>query len=213
MRIEHDSMGEVSIPRDALWGAQTQRAVENFPISGVRFDPHFIRALGHVKKACAQANLELGLLETRMGVAILEACDEVIAGVHDTQFPIDIYQTGSGTSTNMNANKVIANRAIQLLGGQVGSKSPVHPNDHVNQGQSSDDVIPTAIHVAAVLALRDELIPALERLRDTLVDKAVAFDPIVKTGRTVRQVAQEWEVLPPDQLEAALDTRLMTGSD
>ncbi len=189
MRIERDSMGDVQIPHDALWGAQTQRAVENFPISGLRFGRRFIQALGWVKWACARANMDLGLLDQRLGQTILQACDEVTAGQLDEHFPIDVFQTGSGTSTNMNANEVIANRAIQLLGGRVGSRDPVHPNDHVNMSQSSNDVIPTAIHVAAVLALRDELLPALESLRAALDVKAQAFDPIVKTGRTHLQDA------------------------
>ncbi len=189
MRIERDSMGEVKIPDEALWGAQTQRAVENFPISGLRFGRRFIQALGWVKRACAQANLELGLLEQQVGEAVVRACDQVIDGQLDDHFPVDIFQTGSGTSTNMNANEVIANRAIQLLGGQVGSKTPVHPNDHVNMGQSSNDVIPTVIHVAAVLALGDDLIPALEHLGDALTEKARAFDQVVKTGRTHLQDA------------------------
>jgi fumarate hydratase class II len=182
-------MGEVALPDDALWGAQTQRAVENFPISELRFGRRFIHALGHVKQACARANMDLGLLAQPLGEAILRACEEVIAGQWDDQFPVDVFQTGSGTSTNMNANEVIANRAIQILGGQIGGKTPVHPNDHVNMGQSSNDVIPTAIHVAATLALREELIPALEDLHAALVDKAEAFDPIVKTGRTHLQDA------------------------
>lgn len=189
MRIERDSMGEVEIPGDALWGAQTQRAVENFPISGLRFGWRFIQALGWVKRACTQANMDLGLLDERLGAAVVRACDEVIEGKWDDQFPVDIFQTGSGTSTNMNANEVIANRAIQLLGGRVGSKTPVHPNDHVNMSQSSNDAIPTVIHVAVVLALRDDLVPALERLRDTLAEKAQVFDHIVKTGRTHLQDA------------------------
>ena len=189
MRIERDSMGSMPIPDDALWGAQTQRAVENFDISGLRFGRRFIRALGQVKRACAQANVDLGLLDPDLGAAIIQACDEVIAGRHDDQFPIDIFQTGSGTSTNMNANEVIANRAIQLLGGEVGSKSPVHPNDHVNMSQSSNDVIPTVIHVAAAVAIDQELIPALQRLRGALARKAEAFDGIVKTGRTHLQDA------------------------
>jgi fumarate hydratase class II len=189
MRIERDSMGEVEIPGDALWGAQTQRAVENFPISGLRFGRRFIQALGWVKRACTQANMDLGLLDERLGAAVIRACDEVIEGKWDDQFPVDIFQTGSGTSTNMNANEVVANRAIQLLGGRVGSKTPVHPNDHVNMSQSSNDAIPTVIHVAVVLALRDDLVPALERLRDTLAEKAQVFDHIVKTGRTHLQDA------------------------
>ena len=189
MRTEHDSMGAIAIPQDALWGAQTQRAVENFPISGLRFGRRFIQALGLVKKACAQANVEIGVLDADLGKAIVQACDQVIGGQLDDHFPLDVFQTGSGTSTHMNANEVIANRAIQLLGGQVGSRHPVHPNDHVNLGQSSNDVIPTAIHVAAVLALRDDLIPALSSLHEALAEKARTFDSIVKTGRTHLQDA------------------------
>ncbi len=188
-RIERDALGEIAVPVDALWGAQTQRAVENFPISGERFGRRFIAALGHVKRACALTNVELGDLSPTLGDAIVRACDEIIAGELDAHFPVDVIQTGSGTSTNMNANEVIANRAIQRLGGEVGSKSPVHPNDHVNMSQSSNDVIPTALHVAATLALRDELLPALEALRAALAEKAEAFDPIVKAGRTHLQDA------------------------
>ncbi len=187
-RIERDSMGEVEIPAWALWGAQTQRAVENFPISGQRFGRRFIRALGIVKRAAAIANVTLGLLDKKIGEAIITACEEVISGKWDDHFPIDIFQTGSGTSTNMNANEVIANRAIQIMGGKVGSKS-VHPNDHVNKSQSSNDVIPTAIHVAAALALDKELIPALDELQEALERKAEAFDSIIKTGRTHLQDA------------------------
>ncbi len=189
MRIEHDSMGNVEIPDDALWGAQTQRAVENFPISGLRFGRRFLRALGQVKQACARTNQELGLLDPTRSAAILTACDALIAGDLDEHFPVDIFQTGSGTSTNMNANEVLANWAIRRLGGEIGSKSPIHPNDHVNLSQSSNDVIPTAIHIAAVLALREELLPALIALRDALIVKARAFDGIVKTGRTHLQDA------------------------
>lgn len=189
MRLERDSMGEVYVPDEALWGAQTQRAVENFPISGERFGREFIAALGQVKRACALANLDLGLLSPELGGAILAACDEVIGGALDAHFPVDVFQTGSGTSTNMNANEVIANRAIQWLGGVVGSKTPVHPNDHVNMSQSSNDVIPTAIHVATVVALREGLIPALAALHAALEEKAQAFARIVKTGRTHLQDA------------------------
>ena len=188
-RIEHDALGEIAVPAGALWGAQTQRAVENFPISGRRFGRRFIAALGHVKRACALANVDLGTLSPALSDAIVQACDEVIAGELDTHFPVDVFQTGSGTSTNMNANEVIANRAIQHLGGEVGSKSPVHPNDHVNMSQSSNDVIPTALHVAATLALRDDLLPALDALRAALQEKAEAFDDIVKIGRTHLQDA------------------------
>jgi len=182
-------MGEISIPDEALWGAQTQRAVENFPISGLRLGRRFIQGLGWVKWACTRANTDFDLLERRLAETILRACDELIGGKLDEHFPVDVFQTGSGTSTNMNANEVIANRAIQLLGGQIGSKTPVHPNDHVNMSQSSNDVIPTVIHVAGVLALRDDLIPALEHMHRALIGKAVAFDGIVKTGRTHLQDA------------------------
>ncbi len=189
MRTESDSMGAVSIPSDALWGAQTQRAVENFPISGLTFERSFIRALGNIKRACASANLDLGLLEEVIALAIIRAAGEVAGGELDKHFPIDIFQTGSGTSTNMNANEVIANRAIQLLGGEVGSRHPVHPNDHVNMGQSSNDVIPTAIHVAGVLLLQEQLIPALKSLQVSLSEKAEDFDHILKIGRTHLQDA------------------------
>ncbi len=183
-RIERDSLGEVAVPADALYGAQTQRAVENFPISGMRFPRSFIRALGLIKAAAAQVNRELGLLDERRANAIVQAAQEVAEGRWDDQFPIDIFQTGSGTSTNMNANEVIANRAIQLLGGRIGTRDPVHPNDHVNMGQSSNDVIPTAIHVAAYLEIREELLPALQHLHQALQEKAVELDDVVKTGRT-----------------------------
>jgi fumarate hydratase class II len=182
-RIEKDSMGEVRVPAERLYGAQTQRAVENFPISGIRFPRVFIRALGLIKFASARVNEELELLDKEHSRAIQQAAREVADGRWDEEFAIDIFQTGSGTSTNMNANEVIANRAIQLLGGEIGSRR-VHPNDHVNVGQSSNDVIPAAIHVAAYLAVTEELLPALRHLHDALARKAVAFDGIVKTGRT-----------------------------
>ena len=182
-RIEKDSLGEMQVPADALWGASTQRAVANFPISGLRFSRAFIAALGNIKKAAAATNAELGLLDAGLAASIGEACDEVIRGDLDRHFVLDIFQTGSGTSTNMNANEVIANRAAQLRGGQIGSKE-VHPNDHVNMSQSSNDVIPTAMQVAAVVAIRHELLPALGRLQRALEDKAVEFDGIVKSGRT-----------------------------
>ncbi len=177
-------MGEVAVPASAYFGAQTQRAVENFPISPWRFGRRFIRALGLIKWAAAIANEELGLLEARLAAAIRDAAEEVIEGRHDDQFVIDVFQTGSGTSTNMNANEVIANRAIELLGGQRGARDPVHPNDHVNRCQSSNDVIPTATHLAALLAIEEALHPALERLQGALTAKAAAFDGIVKSGRT-----------------------------
>ncbi|MFQ5854444.1 MAG: class II fumarate hydratase [Anaerolineae bacterium] len=183
-RMERDSLGEVKVPANALYGAQTQRAVENFPISGITFPRVFVRALGLIKQAAAQVNEELGLLDSELAGPICQAAQEVIDGQLDDHFPIDVYQTGSGTSTNMNANEVISNRAIQILGGEVGSKKPVHPNDHVNRGQSSNDVIPTAIHVSAYLAVEEQLLPALLHLRDTLLQRAEEFDAVVKTGRT-----------------------------
>src|SRR5437870_9845170 len=149
-RVERDSMGEVAVPAGALYGAQTQRAVENFPISNLRFPREFIRAIGLIKLASARANIDLGLLDKKIGNAILKAAQETADGKLDAHFVVDIFQTGSGTSTNMNTNEVISNRAIQMLGGVVGYRKPVHPNDHVNLGQSSNDVIPTAMHVAAM---------------------------------------------------------------
>ncbi|MCO6439181.1 MAG: class II fumarate hydratase [Phycisphaerae bacterium] len=188
-RIEKDSMGEMTVPDWALWGAQTQRAVENFPISGYRFGRRFIRAMGLIKQAAAKVNLELGKLDPERTHFIATAAQDVIDGKLDKHFVLDIYQTGSGTSTNMNANEVISNRAIQLAGGKVGSREPVHPNDHVNMGQSSNDVIPGAIHVALAEALKYDLIPALEHLHQQLHKKATAFDAIVKIGRTHLQDA------------------------
>jgi fumarate hydratase class II len=182
-RIERDSMGEVRVPKSAYYGAQTQRAVENFPISGVGFPSIFIHALGLVKYAAACANEALGLLDSQIAEAIRDAAREVIAGKHDAEFVVDIFQTGSGTSTNMNANEVIANRALELLGRTRGSKE-IHPNDHVNMGQSSNDVIPTAINLAALEAISKHLLPALVRLERALKQKAEAFDTIVKIGRT-----------------------------
>jgi len=177
-RIERDSMGELQVPAEALWGAQTQRAVQNFPISGYRLPRAFIRALGLIKQAAARANTRLNLLDAEVSRAIESAAAEVSAGQHDSQFPIDVYQTGSGTSTNMNANEVIGSLASRRLG------KPVHPNDHVNMGQSSNDVIPTAIHVSAALSVSGDLIPALGHLRDTLRSKEREIGSIVKTGRT-----------------------------
>jgi len=188
VRIEKDSMGEMRVPADAYWGAQTARAVENFPISGIRFPRRLIWAMGLVKRAAAQANAELGILDGRLAEAIASAAREVMDGKLDDQFPVDVFQTGSGTSTNMNANEVIANRAAELLGAGRGSKA-VHPNDHVNLCQSSNDVIPTAIHVAAAAAMSEELLPALEGLEGALAEKARAFDRIVKIGRTHLQDA------------------------
>ena len=188
-RTERDSMGEVQVPGNALYGAQTQRAAENFPISNLRFPREFIRALGLIKLSAARANMDLGLLEKKIGDAIVKASQEVIDGKLDEHFVLDIFQTGSGTSTNMNANEVISNRAIQILGGVVGSKKPVHPNDHVNMGQSSNDVIPSAMHVAAMESIERSLIPALRKLQRSLAAKAKEFDSIVKIGRTHLQDA------------------------
>ncbi|MDE2944611.1 MAG: class II fumarate hydratase [Gemmatimonadota bacterium] len=188
-RIEKDSMGEMAIPADRLYGAQTERARQNFPISDLRFGRRFIEALGAIKLAASRVNRELGLLDPELGEAIERAAGEAMAGELDSHFVLDIFQTGSGTSTNMNANEVIANRAIQLLGGVVGSRSPVHPNDHVNLGQSSNDVIPTATHVSGLVAIERELLPALEQLRAALAAKAEEFDHIAKAGRTHLQDA------------------------
>lgn len=179
-RIEKDSLGEMKVPADALYGPQTQRAVENFPISGQRFGRRFIQALGWIKRAAAEANMELGTVEASIGNAIVEAAGEVAEGRWDDQFVVDIYQTGSGTSTNMNTNEVVARRATEIAGGDT----KVHPNDHVNFGQSSNDVIPTAIHVASRVAIEAELLPALEHLRAALAEKAEAFDGVMKSGRT-----------------------------
>ncbi|MCK6622275.1 MAG: class II fumarate hydratase [Calditrichaceae bacterium] len=195
-RTERDSLGEMKVPAEAYWGAQTQRAVENFPISGLRFPRGFIRALGMVKLAAAKANVSLGKLDERVGEAIIRAAEEVREGKLDAHFVVDIFQTGSGTSTNMNANEVIANRANELLGGanallrgKIGDRKPAHPNDHVNMGQSSNDVIPTAMHVSAREALEKELLPALKGLQRALEKKAREFDKIVKIGRTHLQDA------------------------
>lgn len=188
-RVEKDSMGEMCVPAGALYGAQTQRAAENFQISNLRFPREFIRALGLIKLGAARANVDLGLLDKRVGDAIVKAAQEVIDGELDEHFVLDIFQTGSGTSTNMNANEVISNRAIQILGGIVGSKNPVHPNDHVNMGQSSNDVIPTAMHIAAMESIAYSLIPALRGLHKALARKAKEFDSIVKIGRTHLQDA------------------------
>ncbi len=187
-RIERDSMGEMRVPADAYYGASTQRAVLNFPISNLRFPREFIRALGQIKQAAAQANVALGTLDAHIGEAIVRAAQEVIDGKLDDHFVLDIFQTGSGTSTNMNANEVIANRANELLGGSRGSRK-VHPNDHVNFGQSSNDVIPTAIHLAALVSIEENLMPALLETQQALTAKAEEFMPVIKTGRTHLQDA------------------------
>ena len=188
-REESDSMGTLQIPEDAYYGAQTQRAVENFPISGMTFPPVFIHTLAMIKKYGAQTNLDLGVLEASLCEAIEKAAQEVYEGKYDDQFVVDIFQTGSGTSTNMNANEVIASRANEILTGKRGGKSPVHPNDHVNLGQSSNDVIPTAIHVTTLIQIQSQLVPALVMLKTRLDEKAQAFKDVQKIGRTHLQDA------------------------
>jgi fumarate hydratase, class II len=190
-RIDKDSLGEVRVPAGVLWGAQTQRSIENFPIGRDRFvwGRRVIRALGLLKKAAALANAELGQLPQEKAELITRAADEVIAGELDDQFPLVVWQTGSGTQSNMNANEVIANRAIQLAGGEVGSKKPVHPNDDVNKGQSSNDTFPTAMHIASVEETSDVLLPAVEDLRNTLAKKAEEYVDVVMVGRTHLQDA------------------------
>jgi fumarate hydratase class II len=188
-RQETDTMGAVAVPDDRYWGAQTQRSLQNFRIGGERMPPALIRALGIQKQAAARANMALGALERRIGEAIVAAAAEVIDGRLAEHFPLVVWQTGSGTQTNMNANEVIANRAIEMLGGALGSKSPVHPNDHVNMGQSSNDSFPTAMHIAAVEELHHRLLPALRKLHGALAAKAAAFAAIVKIGRTHLQDA------------------------
>src|SRR5487761_1460493 len=192
-RTEHDSMGDVRVPANAYYGAQTQRAVENFPISGQPLPPALVHAMGLVKYACGVANRDLGKLaktgKNRLSdqqvQALLDACREVAAGKFDDQFPIDVYQTGSGTSSNMNANEVISNRAIELLGGdRMQAAKAVPPNDHVNMGQSTNDTFPTAIHVAAAVEIKHRLLPALARLHQSLADKARQWDRVIKIGRT-----------------------------
>src|SRR5687767_10577808 len=184
VRIEKDTFGPIEVPADRLWGAQTQRSLQNFKIGGDRMPLRVIHALALVKKACALVNVDLGVLDPAKGKAIVAAADEILAGKHDAEFPLVVWQTGSGTQTNMNLNEVIANRASELLGGVRGEGRKIHPNDDVNRGQSSNDVFPTAMHVAAVQALHEELLPALKKLHDALDAKAKAFDDIVKIGRT-----------------------------
>ncbi|HRY29826.1 MAG TPA: class II fumarate hydratase [Elusimicrobiota bacterium] len=188
-RVEKDSLGSRNVPAEAYYGIQTLRAMENFPVSGWRFPRGFIAALGLVKKAAAESNADMGLLDEKTGRAVARAAGELAEGKFDADFPVDIFQTGSGTSANMNANEIVAHRANELLGGAKGAKSPVHPNDHVNMGQSSNDVIPTALHVAALRLLRQDLLPALEALWKSLEKKQREFDGIVKTGRTHLQDA------------------------
>jgi fumarate hydratase, class II len=215
-RIERDPMGEMAVPAEALYGAQTARAMENFPVSGLRFSRPFIRALGMIKEHAARANMELGLLDRQRALAIMEAAEEVVTGALDSHFVLDIFQTGSATSTNMNANEVIANRAAQLLGEAPGVLA-IHPNDQVNLGQSSNDVIPTAMHVAAAVEIRHTLIPALFALQEELGKKAEEYDDLVKMARTHLQDATPVRLgqvfsgyarqlsLASRRLEAALD--------
>ena len=188
-RLEKDTMGDIEVPADKYWGAQTQRSTQNFKIGGDRFPRALIRALGVVKKASAITNQELGKLDKKLADAISAAADEVISGKLDDHFPLVVWQTGSGTQTNMNANEVISNRAIEMMGGEMGSKKPVHPNDHVNMSQSSNDVFPTVMHVAVAEQVVDTLFPKVRKLRDTLNAKAGTFEKYVKIGRTHLQDA------------------------
>src|SRR5450432_1236493 len=189
VRIEKDTFGPIEVPADKLWGAQTQRSLANFKISGEQMPRALLHALATVKKAAAMVNLDLRTLDPKKGQAILEAADEVLDGKHDEQFPLVVWQTGSGTQTNMNMNEVLANRASEILGGERGEARLVHPNDDVNCGQSSNDVFPTAMHVAAVASLKEQLLPSISRLEQALAQKAEAFRTIVKIGRTHLQDA------------------------
>ncbi len=187
-RMEQDSLGEMKVPDNALYGAQTARAIANFPVSGLTLPRPLLRAMGLIKKYAAQSNADLELLDTKLAEAIIQAATEVIQGEHDQHFPVDIFQTGSGTSSNMNTNEVIANRAAQILGQEIGSKA-VHPNDHVNMGQSSNDVFPSAIHIASAEQVYNTLLPALTELHQTLMAKAEQFKEVLKIGRTHLQDA------------------------
>ncbi|MEW6511208.1 MAG: class II fumarate hydratase [Bacteroidota bacterium] len=184
MRTESDSLGPVRIPADAYWGAQTQRAIANFPVSGITFPPVFIRSLALIKHACADVNRDLRLLDRRFAHAIIRSCEEIVDGKFEGQFPLDIFQTGSGTSTNMNVNEVIATRSNEIITGTKQTTAPVHPNDHVNMGQSSNDVIPSTIHVAAVLQAEELLLPSLKLLQRSIRTQSRKNDSVVKTGRT-----------------------------
>ncbi|MEP2642334.1 MULTISPECIES: class II fumarate hydratase [Roseobacteraceae] len=188
-RTETDSFGPLEVPSDKYWGAQTQRSIMNFPIGWEKQPIAVVRALGVIKQACAQANIALGKLDADRGDAIIQAASEVVAGKFDDNFPLVVWQTGSGTQSNMNANEVIANRAIEIMGGEIGSKDPVHPNDHCNMGQSSNDTFPTAMHIATAMMARDVLLPGLEKLHGALQDKVDAFEGIIKIGRTHTQDA------------------------
>ncbi|WP_292290500.1 class II fumarate hydratase [Marivita sp.] len=188
-RTESDSFGPLEVPSDKYWGAQTQRSIMNFPIGWEKQPVAIVRALGVIKKACAQANKASGDLDARLADAVIQAAGEVIEGKFDDNFPLVVWQTGSGTQSNMNANEVIANRAIEILGGEIGSKDPVHPNDHCNMGQSSNDTFPTAMHIAAAMMVRDTLLPGLDKLAVGLEQKADEFKDIIKIGRTHTQDA------------------------
>jgi len=188
-RVETDTFGAVDVPADRYWGAQTQRSIQNFPIGGERMPEPIVRALGIVKRAAAETNMALGQLDPKLGAAIVQAANEVIEGKLDAHFPLVVWQTGSGTQSNMNANEVISNRAIEILGGEMGSKSPVHPNNHVNMSQSSNDCFPTAMHIAAAEEAVHRLVPSLQKLRNALNDKAQAWKDIIKIGRTHTQDA------------------------
>ncbi len=188
-RTETDSFGPLEVPADKYWGAQTQRSILNFPIGWEKQPVAIVRALGVIKKACAQANMELGSLDETRGKAIVQAAGEVVEGKFDDNFPLVVWQTGSGTQSNMNANEVIANRAIEILGGVIGSKDPVHPNDHCNMGQSSNDTFPTAMHISAAMSAHQVLLPGLEKLHAALQAKVEEFDGIIKIGRTHTQDA------------------------
>ncbi|WP_187430089.1 Fumarate hydratase class II [Roseobacter fucihabitans] len=188
-RIETDSFGPLEVPADKYWGAQTQRSIINFPIGWEKQPIALVRALGVIKKACAQANVELGKLDSARGDAIVQAAGEVVGGKFDDNFPLVVWQTGSGTQSNMNANEVIANRAIEIMGGVIGTKDPVHPNDHCNMGQSSNDTFPTAMHISTAMTARDVLLPGLEKLHAALQAKVDEFDGIIKIGRTHTQDA------------------------
>src|SRR5688500_19393947 len=187
--MEKDTFGPIEVPADRLWGAQTQRSLQHFRISGERMPRALVHALATVKKAAALVNVDLGALDREKARAIVAAAEEVLAGRHDEEFPLVVWQTGSGTQTNMNMNEVLANRASEILGGERGEKRKVHPNDDVNRGQSSNDVFPTAMHVAAVEALKKFTLPRVSALRDALRDKAIAFKDVVKIGRTHLQDA------------------------
>ena len=188
-RTETDSFGPLEVPSDKYWGAQTQRSLKNFPIGWEKQPVAVVRALGVIKKACAQANKELGKIPAELADAMIEAAGEVVDGKLDDHFPLVVWQTGSGTQSNMNANEVVSNRAIEILGGELGSKTPVHPNDHCNMGQSSNDTFPTAMHISAAMTARDVLIPGLEKLHAALAAKSEAFKDIIKIGRTHTQDA------------------------